>query len=78
MTAACAGLDPMFDADIEGENYRARRHRVAVAIDICNTKCQMVAACERARQDAPSEGIWAGVLHESLHTKRNRAMEASA
>ncbi len=61
--AACTGLAPLFDAELDGETSADRTARHERATDVCEG-CRVLNLC-RASLDtlAPdTTGIWAGVV----------------
>lgn len=59
--AACAGRDPLFDAEIHNETADDRKYRLARATAICG-QCPATSACRDIADqlDPPPAGVWAG------------------
>ena len=61
--AACVGLAPLFDSDVDGETSEARTARHDRARAVC-ARCRVRAVCRSSLDTLPPEtvGVWAGVL----------------
>jgi hypothetical protein len=73
--AACAGMAPMFDDEIDGETPDSRAVRLAHARTIC-ARCMVRSACTVAAAEHQATGLWAGRLHttpDKFHSTRRPA-----
>ncbi|MCF7548521.1 WhiB family transcriptional regulator [Pseudonocardia sp. WMMC193] len=85
--AACAGLAPAFDSDIDGESQADRAARLVEARRICRT-CAVRPTCDQAATEGPmnTSGVWGGRVwiatgraksRLSLEDQRTREGEAA-
>ncbi len=61
--AACTGLAPLFDSDVDGETSEARTTRHERATAVCEG-CRVLNLCRASLDTLPprTDGIWAGNL----------------
>lgn len=73
MTAACAGVtEPLWDANVEGENEIERSRRHAAGLRFCR-RCPVREACFAAVDLRHDDGVRGGAVLPTIHDSDRRS-----